>query len=323
MSKPDLDRLLEIVAQGRTFVVAAHLNPDGDAVGSSLGMALALRALGKDVVVYNRDPVPYNFQFLPGQQLWTQSLDHRGRPDVTILLDCGEPGRVGEEFPEHGWGEQIVVIDHHKTYDPNFATHYVRDVSAAATGELVYDFAQMAGVDPDGFADNIYCCLVTDTGSFRYSNTSQRTFNIAGELIARGVDPWHITSHVYESQPRERLALLGRVLQTLRFSDDGTLAFLRIEQHMLDDTGASLAMIDGFINFARSVQGVEVATQLKQTGPQSWAVSFRSRGAVDVSRLAAAFGGGGHHNAAGCTVSGTAEEIEAELSATLTGLLAS
>lgn len=317
----DFERLAKAVTSAQTFVVVAHHNPDGDAVGSSLAMGLLLEALGKDVVVYNRDEIPYNFAFLPGGHLWTQSLDDVTQPDMTIMLDCAEPGRVGDGFPEHGWGRDIAVVDHHKTFDPDFATIYVRDVTAAATGELVYDFAAHLGASAPGFAENIYCCLMTDTGSFRYSNTSKRTFTIAGELVASGVDPWHMTSNIYESQPLERLELLGEVLKTLRLSTDGRLAFLRVEKEMLARTGASTAMIDGFINYARSIRGVEVATQLKEAGRDLWSVSFRSRGAVDVSQLAAKFGGGGHHNAAGCQMSGAPDELEAQLSEALTEML--
>ena len=314
-------RVVRLLRDRETFVIAAHEGPDGDAVGSSLALGLLLEKLGKDVVVYNRDEIPYNFQFLPGGHLWTRSLEGRTTPDVTILLDCGEPGRIGPAFPSHGWGDEIVVIDHHKTFDPDFATLYFRDVDAAATGELIYEIAtELGGLAPE-VAENIYCCLMTDTGSFRYSNTSKRTFTIAGELVEAGVDPWRMTSHIYESQPRARLDLLGRVLDTLRLSDDGQLAFLRVERSMLEDTNATLDMIDGFINYARSVEGVEVATQLKEAGDSTWKVSFRSRGKVDVSSLARRFGGGGHHNAAGCTMQGAPQAIEQQLSEALTELL--
>lgn len=320
MSVP-FDAFGEVLGRAQTFVVASHVSPDGDAVGSSLAMGLLLEQLGKDVVVYNRDEVPYNFRFLPGGHLWRRDLDGVATPDVTILLDCAEPSRIGTEFPVHGWGETVVVVDHHKTFDPNFATHYLRDIGAAATGELIWELTRRYGELTPEIAENLYCCLVTDTGSFRYSNTSQRTFTIAGELVAAGVDPWHMTSNIYESQPVERLTLLSRVLQTLRLSDDGRLAFLRVERSMLDDTGADVAMIDGFINYARSIQGVEVATQLKEGTNGTWNVSFRSRGLVDVSQLAVKFGGGGHHNAAGCEMHGAPEDLERQLDEALRQVL--
>ena len=197
----------------------------------------------------------------------------------------------------------------------------MRDESAAATGEIVYRILRARGELTREIATNLYCCLMTDTGSFRYSNTSQDTFSIAGELLAAGVDAWYMTSNVYESEPRERIDLLCRVLQTLQISDCGRLAFLCINEQMLEDSGAGLDMTDGFINYARSIRGVEVATQLKEAGPNQWKVSFRSRGTVDVSALAARFGGGGHHNAAGCDMAGSPAEIREQLAQTLVEIL--
>lgn len=315
------ERVVDLIENASSFVVAAHVSPDGDAVGASLAMGLLLDQLGKDVLVYNRDDIPYNFAFLPGTHLWRSDLNGGERPDVTVVLDCAEPQRVGDEFPAYGWGDEVIVIDHHKTWNPDFATVYLRDVDAAATGELVYELVCRLGKLSPEIAECTYCSLVTDTGSFRYSNTSQRTFTIAGELVAAGVDPWHITSHVYESQPLARLNLLSQVLETLTLSDDGRLAFLRVEASMLADTGATYEMIDGFINYARSIRGVEVATQLKQADADRWNVSFRSRGSVDVSRLASKFGGGGHHNAAGCEMRGSPEALEAMLADALIELM--
>ncbi len=308
-----------IIESNERFMVVAHIHPDGDAVGSTLAMGILLETIGKEVVFYNRDPVPYNFSFLPRSDRWTQ--EPPADIDVTVVLDCGEPARIGE-FPEDAWGEQIVVIDHHKTYDPDFADLYVRDVSAAATGEIIFRLAREFGVMNSDLAHALYCCLMTDTGSFRYSNTSRETFEIAGQLIEAGVDAWHMTSHIYESQPRERVELLCRVLNTLSMSDDGRLAFLRIERDTIADVVRGAELIDGFINYARSIQGVEVATQLMEMPSGEWKISFRSRGNVDVSQLAARFGGGGHFNAAGCTMAGEPAEIEASLSSALRGMLA-
>lgn len=309
--------MADVIVNNQTFLVVSHIHPDGDAVGSTLSMGRVLERLGKDVVFYNQHEIPYNFQFLPGASKWVTQLPDMAF-DVTILLDCAEPHRIGE-LPEHGWGKTVAVVDHHKTFDPDFADVYFQDVQAAATGELVYQIAQHFGVlDPDT-ATSLYCCLVTDTGSFRYSNTSQATFTIAGALVAAGVDPWFMTSHIYESQPRQRLMLLGRVLNTLDFSVCGRLAFLTIQAaDFPPDT--DLSLIDGFINYARSVQGVEVATQLMEHDA-GWRVSFRSRGAVDVSALASRFGGGGHHNAAGCTIVGSAEDVRQQLASALVEML--
>ncbi|MFP4599063.1 MAG: DHH family phosphoesterase [Persicimonas sp.] len=317
-----INAFLEMVDDNERFLVVAHASPDGDAIGSTLAIGLLLESLGKEVVFYNRDPVPYNFEFLEGAERVTNEIDEDAQIDVTVLLDCAEPERIGEDFPEHGWGEIVAVVDHHKTWDPDFADLYLRDVSAAATGELIYRLVVASRTELTvAIAEALYCCVMTDTGSFRYSNTSRTTFRIAGELVEAGVEPWRMTSHVYESDPRERVVLLSRVLDTLELSDCGRLAFLRIEDRMFEETGTGPEMTDGFINYARAIRGVEVATQLREHAENVWRVSFRSRGKVDVSELAAKFGGGGHHNAAGCMIEGTSDELVDKLSQALVGLL--
>ncbi len=310
-------KFVKLIETNQSFLVVSHVHPDGDAIGSTLSMGLVLERLGKDVVFYNEHKVPYNFRFLPGADRLVNEIPAGGF-DVTIVLDCAEPHRVGD-LPKSGWGKTIAVVDHHKTFDPDFAQVYVQDIEAAATGELIFKIAEHFGVLDHDIALNIYCCLVTDTGSFRYSNTSQATFTMAGALVGAGVDPWLITSHIYESQPRERLMLLGRVLNTLEFSPCGRLAFLTIQSSDFP-VGTDLSLIDGFINYARSVRGVEVATQLMETD-EGWRISFRSRGTVDVSQLASRFGGGGHHNAAGCQIPGSAEGVRLSLSSALVAML--
>lgn len=321
-----IDQFLKLVGEEERFLVTAHKSPDGDAIGSMVAMAAFLEALGKEVVMYNRDPAPYNYQFLEGADRIVHQLPTDG-VDVAIMLDCGEPGRVGEEFVAWLEGKNdagapntkfVAVVDHHKTYDAEFADYYVRDVSAAAAGELVWRIGAATKVEiTQGIAEALYCCLMTDTGSFRYSNTSRTTFRIAGELIEAGVEPWRMTSEIYESQPRERLELLGMVLETLQFSDCGRLAFIRVEQAMLEKIGVETDLTDGFINYARSIEGVEVATQLRQLEDELWRVSFRSRGDIDVSEIAQQFGGGGHRNAAGCTIAGSVEEVTQKICAAL------
>lgn len=316
-----LAELLALIHAHQRFLVVSHACPDGDAVGSTLSMGLLLEALGKEVVFYNRDPVPYNFRFLQGAEKWTTELPEDLELDVTIVLDCAEKHRIGEDFPLQGWGKKIAVVDHHKTWDPDFADVYVRDPGAAATGELLFRLSERLGILTQPIAETLYCCMVTDTGSFRYSNTSRTALRIAGELVAAGANPWHMTSNIYENQPKERLELLCLVLSTLAISSCGRLAFLRVEDKMVEGLGGVQDLTDGFINYARSIAGVEVATQLRESGDDTWRISFRSRGKVDVSALAERFGGGGHHNAAGCAIKGTPKQIEAMLTQALTELI--
>lgn len=302
--------LIRAIHNAQNIVVVSHIHPDGDAIGSLLAMGLGLELIGKSVSFYNRDLVPYNFQFLAGAEKVRPALIDNVI-DLTILMDCAEPHRIGECFPKNGWGKTIAVIDHHKTFDDKFADIYFRDIRAAATGELVYEVLQGLdiSISPE-MAKCIYATLVTDTGSFRYSNTSKRTFQIAGELVELGVDPWEITSYIFESQPYERIELLARVLDTLDISECGRLAFLVVNISSLGNHDESI--IDGFINYARSIKDVEVATQLLGDSNE-WRVSFRSKGKIDVSEIAAEFGGGGHYNAAGCEIVGDITLVKEKL----------
>ncbi len=316
------EALAELIHNHDRFLVVAHVGPDGDAIGSTLGLCHLLWGLGKQAVPFNADPVPFNFAFFDGADRFVQALAPEDAFDVTIVLDCAEPGRVGESFPPNGWGAHIAVVDHHLTWDPDFASLYVRDTNAAAVGEMIFRLALTLGARLDrATAECCYTSLMTDTGGFRYGKTSTTTFLIASHLLTHGVDPWRINSHVYENEPLSRMRLLARVLDTLDVSACGRLAFVRVDGEMLAQTGATSNMLDGFINYARQIKGVEVATQLRQIDQGSYKVSFRSSGAINVAALAEAFGGGGHHNAAGCVIAGDAPTIQAQLADRLSALL--
>lgn len=316
-----IDSLKPILEQNQTFLVAGHVNPDGDAIGSMVAMGHFLRNLGKTVTLYDRDPVPHNFLFLPGAESITNQVN--SRPDVTILVDCGLPGRIGEQFPKEGWGDTIVVVDHHKTVDPNFANLYILDATSSSAGEVVLQIIKRHGALTKPIAQAIYCCILTDTNCFRYSATTKRTFAHAGEMIELGIDPWYMSSHIYESQPADRVRLLAKVLDSLRISESGKLASLFIRRELINQHAATDDLIDGFINYARGIDGVEVATQMMEEADGRWRISFRSKGLVDVAELAERFGGGGHRNRAGCHLTGTCEDVQKQLSDALTEILAS
>jgi phosphoesterase RecJ-like protein len=321
---PGLDAAAALLRQHQRFLISGHEHPDGDVAGSTLGLAHILWALGKDVTLFNVDPLPYNFGFLAGASAYVHDLPPTTAWDVTCLLDCHLPARAGDRFPPQGWAPRTLIIDHHRLHTgPPAADALIHDPDASSTGELVYRLAQHLGVPLSlPLAECLYTSLLADTGGFRYASTSANVLCIAADLLNHGVNAWHITSHVYESNPVERLRLLGQVLQTLTLSPCQRLAFIAITRDMLAGLPPnSDALLDGFINHARSIRGVEVAAQIFEVAAQTYRVSFRSRGAVDVSSLAARFGGGGHRNAAGCTLHGTLPDIHAALSAALAALL--
>ena len=298
---------LMAMKSARTVVIASHIDPDGDALGSSLGLALILRNSGKDVIVYNRDTVPYSYKFLPGADQVVNRLPDEC--DLLCLLDCSEFARAGDDLLAWDGYKQSLCIDHHLTADPAADINLIYS-DACATGELIYELAVV--LEPDFGLDvavNLYTAILTDTGSFRYSNATPSSFAIAGDLVARGVGPWDITQQVYESQPVERLKLTALVLETLQIATSKRAAAVWVTEAMFAATGTDGEYTDGLINCPRSIAGVEVAFMAREIGPDDYKFSFRSRGLVNVAALVTGFGGGGHHNAAGCRLQGKLEEL--------------
>lgn len=301
------DRILELMGKGRRFLVASHQNPDGDAIASTLALANALREMGKDVVAYNRDGVPVDYRFLPGWGNVVTSVPDDSAFDVGIVLDAGELQRAGRWI--RGACRTLINIDHHP-HSENFGEIYWVDEQAGATGALVHRLLQAAGwpISLD-VATCIYTSILSDTGSFRYSNADPEAFRIAGEMVALGVDPWSIASGLYESQEEVRLRLLALALPTLDVAPCGTFAAITVTMDMYAATGAKPEHTDRFINYPRSVRGVEVALFFRQVGPERFKVGFRSKGKVDVGALARELGGGGHHNAAGVELDGPLQAV--------------
>jgi phosphoesterase RecJ-like protein len=215
----------------------------------------------------------------------------------------------------------LVNLDHHKTAEL-FGVVNLVDTTAAATGVIVHRLIKAAGAEVSlATALCLYVALITDTGSFRYSNSNPEAFAVAGEMIGKGVNAWDIASRLYESQPQGRLELLAQALTTLTFSACGRFASLAVTLDMYERTGTDAELTDGFINYPRSVKGVEVAIFYRQLTPSSFKAGFRSKGAVDVSSLAEGFGGGGHHNAAGCVVEGDLETVRQKVFSHLQAVL--
>lgn len=315
-----IEATLRAIREGRRFLVASHENPDGDAIASTLALANALREMGKDVVAFNRDGVPNDYRFLPGWENVVTSVPDGDRFDVGFVLDAGELHRAGR-WIRHAC-HTLANIDHHP-HSEDFGDIYWVDEKASATGVLVYRLLTAADwpVSLD-VATCIYTTILSDTGSFRYSNADPEAFRVAGEMVALGVDPWSIASGLYESQEEARLRLLALALPTLDVAPCGTFAAITVTSEMMTATGTAPEHTDRFINYPRSVRGVEVAIFFRQTGPDSFKVGFRSKGRIDVGALAREFGGGGHHNAAGAILSGAFPAVRNQVFSRLSELLA-
>lgn len=316
----DLSAICRILREKDRFLVACHENPEGDAIGSELALALALRKMGKTATVLNADPVPGNLLFLPGAD--TVVFEEDGSMyDVAVVLDCGSPERTGRVAPELRKCPLLVNIDHHRTNGDRGELSLV-DPDAAATGLLIHRVLSAMGYDIClDVATNIYVAVLTDTGSFHYSSSSPEAFEVAGEMVRRGVDPWAVAERVYETQSAHRLRLLGRVLDSLEVSAGGKVASITTMRETLREFAAGKDALEGFINYPRSIVGVEVAVSFREEEGDVFRVSFRSKGRVDVSAVAARFGGGGHRNAAGCTVPGALPDVKRKVLEALAAVL--
>lgn len=304
-----LNRVVDEIRRNHTFLITTHENPDGDAIGSSLALANFLKRLGKDVTIHLCDAVPDIYAFLPLANTVCHTIPAPSY-EVCFVLDVGEFRRAGQLINNFRGVGLYINVDHHLDCENPNALNYI-DHQACATGALIYRIIKAAGHEVDyETALCIYTAIITDTGSFRYSNANQEAFTIAGEMIARGVNAWDLAENLYESQPRERLELLSLALTTLSISPRGDFASITVTLEMYQRTGARAELTDGFVNYPRSIRGVEVAVFFREIKPELFKVGFRSKGKIDVSALASAFGGGGHHNAAGCTVEGRLSDVQ-------------
>lgn len=298
-------------------VLTTHVNGDGDGAGSEAAVAAWLSARGVPVHIINPTPFPEPFLHLledrgwlaePGSTAATAALRDA---DTILVLDTGEPkriGRVATALP----GRQVLVIDHHLPSDGGFTGLVLQDHSACATGELVYDLLDGAALHrpwPARILEAIYTAILTDTGSFRYSNTTPRTHAIAADLLAQGVNPEGVFRRVYGSVPVTRLRLLAHALDNLEVDDELPITWTTIDRTVMDGLGAGTDDLEGVIEHVRSVRGTEVALLFRETGDGSTKTSFRSTGDVNVNAIARNFGGGGHEKASGALVHEKLEKV--------------
>lgn len=294
------DRLTDLLRQERSFFIAIHIDPDGDALGSSLALSDALMSLGKEVTLYSRDPVPEIYRYLPGWERFTNSISNPGAQiSNLILIDCNEPDRTGLEDVKF---RHSAVIDHHETMR-DFGDIKWIEPSAPATGLMVFYLirALNAGIT-SVMATNLYSAIAVDTGTFRYSNTTSEVLRVSSELVASGANPAYISRSLYETWSDRRFSLLISVLDTLEMQGD--IAVMHVTQDMFRATGTAPEDTENFSNFPRMIKTVKVSVFLRELDSSSYKISMRSKGDVNVAGVAEAFGGGGHMNAAGCKIKG-------------------
>ena len=307
-------RVADALPAGGRVALTTHINADGDGCGSEVALARLLRQRGIDAFIVNPTPWPEMYRFLLGDDVRDRSADGAlalARIDALVTLDISDVKRLGQ-LTETVRALRVpkLVIDHHIASDEPAGDIALTDITACATGELVFDFGRELELEigPD-IATALYAAILTDTGGFRYSNTSPRCHAIAGALLAAGVNPEEMYTRIYASVPMGKLRLLGEALATLEADLDHGLAWLSVDADALERFGLRSEDLDGIVEHARSIAGTRIALFFRDLGHGKVKVSFRSTGDADVNALARRFGGGGHAKASGAMIAGSLEDV--------------
>jgi phosphoesterase RecJ-like protein len=304
---PEIARIVEAIRARQRFVISSHSRPDGDAIGSQLAMAYALRSMGKEVELINSDAAPPPLASFPGVADIRIATEATGTFDAAIIMECGDLARTGVEGLDRFF---VINIDHHPGNTEYGQINWF-DPGAAACGEMVFDLVRALGVPlTRDIAIHVYLAILTDTGSFHYSNISPRTFDICRETLEAGVDPVLVARSVYDSNNMGRLKLFGAVLSAMQIDATGRIAIVYLDHEMARAAGGTYEDTEGLINLPLTVREMQAVVFFKQAEGDHYRVSMRSKGHVDVGAIAKEFGGGGHKNAAGCSVTGGVDSLQ-------------
>ena len=296
------EQIRDAILEKQRFLITSHARPDGDSIGSQLAMAFALDALGKDVRIVNADPAPDHYQDFPGmERIEIAARIEKPEVDAVIVMECSDLTRTGVAGLEQ---EFLINIDHHAGNRMYGALNW-HDESSAACGEMVFDLIRALGVPLSlEIATHVYLAILTDTGSFHHSHITPRTFDICRQCVEAGVTPAVMARRVFDSNSFGKLKLIGALLDDMELVDGGRLAVLHMDDQILAATGSTNNDTEGLINLPLTAREIQAVVFFKVTGNGDVRVSMRSKYDVDVRRVASEFGGGGHKNAAGFTVSG-------------------
>jgi phosphoesterase RecJ-like protein len=314
MSEGGFDGFEPFVQAGREFLITAHVDPDGDAVGSCLGLKLALNHLGKTADVVLESPIPETLLFLPEAKSIRRPEEIQKRYDAAFVLDSSSLDRAGNVAERClNPDAKVAVIDHHWGND-GFGDVRLVNPESSATAELVYDLIELLRVpiSPE-IAECLYTGILSDTGGFRYANTSSRTLRVAAKLVERGARAPLVAEALYATKTAPSLRILGLALASLETRSGGRIGAMTISRDMFETAGAKPEDADGIVQYAKSLAGARVGLLVQEVAPNEIRASLRSDGTVDVNAVASQFGGGGHRNAAGLRVRGDLERVRSDL----------
>ncbi|MCD6585263.1 MAG: bifunctional oligoribonuclease/PAP phosphatase NrnA [Desulfobacteraceae bacterium] len=313
-----IQKIINHLKKSKRILIASHIHPDGDAIGSLISLGLALQESKKQVRAYNESPIPAVYQFLPSLHLINDTIGDITEYDTAIILDCSDFHRIGDAAVDVSKIPTIINIDHHIT-NTRFGNLQYIDPAASSTCEMIYKLITAMDTVPidKGMAYSIYTGIMTDTGSFKFANTTPKAFEISYKMVQLGAVPHKVAHHIYETISLNRIKLLNMLFDSIELSHNGKLSIMTLTQNMLQTTGTMLEDVNGLINYAKQIENVKMAALLferkRKPGKKHMShfhVSLRSDGAVNVAAIATSFGGGGHQNASGFDIQTTLPDLK-------------
>lgn len=318
MKAEPLDLITNKILNSQRIVITSHLRPDGDSICTSLALYFMGKALGKEMAIINKDSTPFPFNHFPDIENIKIGQIPSGQYDAVILLECANVSRSGQENIKNDFK---INIDHHYSNDFYADINWV-DPEAAAVASMAFRLGECLNISiTPKIASHLYCAIVSDTGSFQFSNTEARAFEVCYKLIKCGASPIRVSELLFNNNPPEKIKLLGQVLSTLRMNDEGNIATITMFKKNLEDLHLREIDTEDITTLARSIKGVQMVLFFKEVKKDTFRISLRSKGTANAAQVAEYFGGGGHVHAAGFTACGKYEQLLTEIPETVNGLL--
>jgi phosphoesterase RecJ-like protein len=313
----NFNEITKLLEKNNSFLITSHKNIDGDAIGSELALYFILKKLNKKPIILNQDRLPRIYNFLPDSDkvhCLEDNYINIKNIDVGIIVDCSNFERIEETYKIFKNIKNIINIDHHNSNKKFGKLNYI-DSSASSVGEIIYDLIKFINLDllDEKISTCLYTAIITDTGSFRYSNVSSKTFSVVSDLASQGIKPNLIADNIYNRNTYSGLKLLGKALLTLEVDESNYVSWLTITRDMLNNTEANDEEVEGIIDVARTLENTEVSILFRETKDNKIKVSFRSKGDFNVNKFAGKFNGGGHPNSSGCVCSGKIAEVKEKI----------